>query len=367
MTSLQRIQAVIDGNKPDRTPFSFWYHFAADQVSGPAAVKAHLDHLEKYGLDFLKVMNDNPYPHDGLISRPGELSDLAPLRGEEGGFGLQLELISQLRRRVGGDVPLITTIFNAWAILRALIKPPASHQPPNLNAAADLPSQWIRQAAGTDRAAVAGALGAIGQNLARFAALCLQAGADGIFLSVRDDWVDLQAGGGQGGLYDQLVRPTDLQVLFSAGRAKLNILHVCGKAMNFGAFAQYPVAIINWADCAAGPSIGQVKDWLKPAICGGVDNLTTLPRGSSGDVAHQVADALSQAGDRPIIIAPGARLIRPSCRRKICEPSPKASGVADGRPAALRRGYLEFFTPAGRSSLRISVTTEDCSVTRSPV
>ena len=83
------------------------------------------------------------------------------------------------------------------------------------------------------------------------------------------------------------------------------MLHVCGRAVDFRSFARYPVHAVNWADRAAGPSIAQVRDWLKPALCAGVDNLAALPDGSPQDCAAQVADALRQAGDRPIIIAPG--------------------------------------------------------------
>ena len=76
-------------------------------------------------------------------------------------------------------------------------------------------------------------------------------------------------------------------------------------ARRFPAFAEYPVQVVNWADRAAGPSIGEVKDWLQPAICAGVDNLTTLAEGTAQACATQVASALAQAGTRPIMIAPG--------------------------------------------------------------
>jgi uroporphyrinogen decarboxylase len=75
--------------------------------------------------------------------------------------------------------------------------------------------------------------------------------------------------------------------------------------VDFRSFGSYPVHAINWADRAAGPSIAQLRDWLRPALCAGVDNLSTLPNGTPKDVAGQVADAIAQAGDRPIIIAPG--------------------------------------------------------------
>ena len=172
-----------------------------------------------------------------------------------------------------------------------------------MDATADAPSFRIRQLLEHDELSVKLALRNIGTSLASFARRCLDAGADGIFLSVRDDWVE--AGTPQPGRYQQLVRDQDLQILDAAKSAAFNMLHVCGKAVNFREFAEYPVHAINWADRAAGPSIADVKDWVKPAICGGVDNLTTLPNGTPADVEREVADALRQAAGRPIMICPG--------------------------------------------------------------
>ena len=107
------------------------------------------------------------------------------------------------------------------------------------------------------------------------------------------------------GLYDRLVRPTDQAILAAVGRAHFNILHVCGKAVDFRAFAGYPVPAINWADQAAGPSIREVAGWVKSALCGGIDNLGKLVTGTTEQVKAQVADAIRQAGSRPIMIAPG--------------------------------------------------------------
>jgi len=186
--------------------------------------------------------------------------------------------------------------------LRGLIAPPKVHMPPNLDAGADAPSRWIRQAYEQNSGLVARALQTIGGNLARFAARCVAAGADGIFLSVRDDWADTPE---TTGLYGRLVRPTDLAILAAVKEARFNVLHVCGKAVNFRAFAEYPVSVLNWADRAAGPSIREVATWAKPALWGGVDNLVTLATGTPQQVREEVADALRQAEARPIMIAPG--------------------------------------------------------------
>ncbi|MGD0141224.1 MAG: uroporphyrinogen decarboxylase family protein, partial [Tepidisphaeraceae bacterium] len=281
MTQIERVNAVLGGRKPDRPPFSFWHHFPQDQVAGAGAVSAHLDQLNRYGMDVLKVMNDNPYPYVGRIERVEDLGSLSPLKGEEGGFGEQLAVLSALRSAIGTRVYMPTTVFNAWAVLRLLIAPPRMHHPPNLDSAADAPSRWIRQAYRENAEVVARAIQTIGVNLARFAAKCVAAGADGIFLSVRDDWVDAAE---TPGLYDRVVRPTDRAILAAVSEAPFNVLHVCGKAVNFRGFAEYPVPVLHWADRAAGPPIREAARWAKPALWGGVDNLVTLVSGTPQQV-----------------------------------------------------------------------------------
>lgn len=305
MTHRQRIEAVIAGRRPDQPPVSFWHHFAPDQITGQAAVDAHVRFQETYDLDFLKVMNDHAYPrgHVEVVQATGDLRLLRPQAGDAGGFAGQLELLRQLRQRLGPDVPICTTIFNAWTVLRIFTVPPSDkHGPPRLDFA-DYRDETLTRLLREDRQAVAEAVAVIGETLAAFARACVQAGADGVFLSVRDDWVNRPANGSQ--TYDEIVRPADLAVLSAVADAKLNILHMCGRPQCFDTFSAYPVHVLNWADRAAGPSIADAVKQTGIAIAGGVDNLKTLPAGTPDDCAGEVRDALKQAGDRPIIIAAG--------------------------------------------------------------
>jgi uroporphyrinogen decarboxylase len=303
MGPVERVQSVLAGRTPDRPPIGFWHHFQPDQTIGPAAVDAHVNHLETYDLDFLKVMNDNGYPHAAAIEGIADLASLTVLRGDELQFASQLDVLSGLKRTLKGRELMTTTIFNAWSVLRRLIRPTGGHKPPNMDGAEDEPSARIREFLRQDAAAVRRALQTIGTSLSHFARRCLDAGADGIFLSVRDDWVE--SPGRPTGRYAELVRPSDLEILNAAAAGRFNMLHVCAQAVDFRAFGAYPVHAINWADRAAGPSIADVRDWLRPALCGGLDNLRTLPDGTPDDCERQVQDALQQAGGRPIIIAPG--------------------------------------------------------------
>jgi uroporphyrinogen decarboxylase len=304
MDKIDRVQAVLAGQAPDRPPLSFWYHFPSDSIAGSRAVEAHLRHAETYDLDFLKVMNDNRYPVDGAIREVGDLEKLSVLRGDEGGFGRQLELIGELSRRLAGRMWMTTTIFNAWSTLRRTVGPQSDvHGPPSMGPSADprdaLLARFLREAP----AAVARALGTIAESLANFARALIEAGAQGVYLSVRDDWVDTPENGA--GTYDRLVRPGDLAILSAAGAGTFNVLHACGKALDFRRFAGYPVHAINWADREAGPSIAEAAPWVRPALLAGLDNLGTMVRGSPEDCAAEVVDALSQAGGRPMLISPG--------------------------------------------------------------
>jgi len=305
MTPIERVDAVVRGRPTDRPPVSFWHHFPPDKQFGSAAVDAHLRHLRRYDLDFLKVMNDNPYPTRREVRLAADLRDLPVLHGDEDGFSRQLDLIRALAAELKNQVYLVTTIFNAWAVLRRIVTPRTTkaHHPPAMKAGVDPAEARLSEWLAEDRAAVGMALDVIAASLTNFARRCLEAGADGIFLSVRDDWANSEANGEN--TYDEMVRLGDGQIITAARGGRFNMLHVCGVPRDFDSFAGYPVQAINWADRAAGPSIASVAGQIKPAICGGVDNLNTLPRGRPAEVEAEVRDALRQAGERPIIVSAG--------------------------------------------------------------
>lgn len=318
MTKRERVEAVIAGRRPDHPPVGFWHHFPPEQAAGQPAVDAHLRFLEAYDLDFLKVMNDHHCPRGTVevLRSVEDLRKIRPLPADTPGFAGQLEVLRRLRDRLGPDVPACTTIFNAWALLRYFTQPPSDrHGPPRLDGATDDRDATLSRLLREDRSAVRAAVEALSISLAGFARACLKAGADGVFLSVRDDWVNRPENGPE--TYDEIVRPADLRILEAVRDARFNVLHLCGRPQGFDRFAAYPhVQVLNWADRAAGPRIADALNHLEvqarsasegtpPALAAGVDNLNTLPNGTPEDCAAEVRDALRQAGDRPIMIAAG--------------------------------------------------------------
>ena len=335
MNKIERVSAVLAGKHPDRLPVSFWHHFDPEADWGPKAIEAHVRHVETYDVDFLKVMCDGryPLPHraDGIIDDVADLDRLAPMRGDEDVFGRHLEVLQALSRRFAGSLWMTTTIFNSWSTLRRLMASDHGvHNPPTRSRVVDLRDAKLSRFLADAPDALANALGAITETLTRFAGNCLAAGATGVFLSVRDDWVDTPENGP--GAYDRLVRGDDLKILAGAAGGKLNILHVCGKPLDFPRFGAYPVQALNWADRIGGPSIAAVAGWLRPAICCGIDNLGTLLSGWPEDVEREVADAVRQAAGRPMIIAPGCTF--------------DGHAVPESNLRALRRGAERLAQPA---------------------
>ena len=294
MNKIERVSAVLEGRQPDRLPVSLWHHFGPDSVSGPKAVDAHIRLVETYDIDFLKVMCDGRYPlahkASGAIDDVADLDRLAPMRGDEDIFGRHVEVLHALSRRFAGELWMATTIFNSWSTLRRLMASDLDvHGPPTRARVADVRDAKLSRFLAEAPEVLAKALDAITQTLSNFARNCLAAGANGIYLSVRDDWVDTPENGA--GVYDRLVRGGDHQILAGAADGSLNILHVCGTPLDFRRFGSYPVHALNWADRIGGPPIAEVAPWLGPAICCGVDNLGTLVSGSPADVENEVADA----------------------------------------------------------------------------
>lgn len=326
----ERVQAVLAGKLPDRPPVSFWHHFSPGCWTGAKAVEAHLTHASRFGLDFIKVMNDHRYPTARDIRTAADLRDIPVLRGDEEGYGGQLELIRSLADELAGEIWTTTTVFNAWAVLRRMATPAIAdrHGPPKLGRPPTQADQWMNELLAQDRDAFGQALEAIATSQANFARMCIEAGADGIFLSVRDDWVNTEGNGPD--TYTELVRNGDLRILDAAGEGRFNMLHVCGVPQDFEAFARYPVHAVNWADRAGGPSIAEVIGKVKPAVCGGVDNLATLPNGTPQDVEEEVRDALRQAGDRPIMISVGCTYDSDAVPEANLQAMVRAAGLAGG-------------------------------------
>ena len=285
-SKIERIQAALRGQPVDRPPYSFWFHYPCDQVAGRPAAEAHLATYRKFDADLLKVMNDNGYdlpPGTGQVTSAARLAALPPAPLESACFQNQLEALREIQKQLKGQCYVVTTLFSPLSVAEKITG----------GRTADLLAE--------DRDAAMIGLGHIADSLAGFAGACLDAGADGIFMSVQDG-INRQLGDG---FYRECIRGFDTTVFRGARRATINILHVHGEAMDFETFLDYPVEVINWADRASGPAIGDVVGRMRQTILGGMDHEGTIPAGDPAALAAEIRDAVEQAGDHGLIIGPG--------------------------------------------------------------
>ncbi len=168
LTKRERVWAALHGEAVDRPPLTFWHHFRP-HGSARALAEATLGFFTRYDLDIYKIMPDLPYPfpHDGIRT----LDDwhlLTPLSTENGPFARQIETVRRVRSAIGTDVPLISTLFSPLS--EALFF-----------SGVDRFRTSLRESPAT----VHGALAVLTENLAHLGTALLDAGADGIFLSVQ--------------------------------------------------------------------------------------------------------------------------------------------------------------------------------------
>ncbi|HVQ61161.1 MAG TPA: hypothetical protein VMS53_03675, partial [Burkholderiales bacterium] len=62
MNKIERVVRALKGDETDRPPFSFWYHFGLQHMAGRKYAEAQVDFYRAFDVDFIKVMNDYPYP-----------------------------------------------------------------------------------------------------------------------------------------------------------------------------------------------------------------------------------------------------------------------------------------------------------------
>lgn len=286
MTKIERVQAASRGDPVDRPPYSFWFHYGADQVAGRAAAEAHLATYRRFDQDILKVMNDNGYDTPGGVAQPAsakELACLPPAPLESECYQNQLECLRIIRDELGGECHVLTTFFHP------------------LNIAEKLTGGRMVDFLQDDRDNALAGLGHIAKSQARFATACIEAGADGIFISCQDS-IDLALGAG---FYAEHIAAYDRVVLAGAAGASLNTLHLHGKMCDFDSFLDYPVAAINWADRASGPAIDAVKSRMRQTIFGGMDHVHTITSGDPAALTEEIRGAAGQAQGHGFIVGPG--------------------------------------------------------------
>jgi len=322
MTKRERVHAAIRGEPVDPVPRALWRHFPYEDQTAEGLARAVVDFQRRYDFDLVKVTPTSGYPAEAwgaklehrdneegtrrYLSRPvkttADWHTLPRLDVKRGVLGRELQALELIRAELGPDVPIFQTVFSPLTTAR--------------NLSGDL---WLNDLREHPHDLKAG-LTRIAEVTAEFAQACLQAGADGIFFATQlanaRALTEFQ--------YREFGVPYDRMVLDAvAGKADLILLHVHGFDIFFDLMAAYPAHIINWHDRRTAPSLAEGQARFRGAVLGGLDEWSTLLKGSPQDVREQMADAMRQTGGRRLIIGAG-------CVTPITVPETNLRAVAEG-------------------------------------
>jgi uroporphyrinogen decarboxylase len=286
LNKIERVTRALRGEVADRPPFSFWYHFGLQHMPGRKYAEAQIDFYRAFDPDFIKVMNDYPYPLprglDALASED-DWKRIEPLAGPHKCWAQQLDALSIINRAIGKEALFVETVFSPWTTARRLTR-----------------TGELGEARRRHPETLLAAMDAIATSLANYAAEAVVRGAAGIFLSLgaaTDDVMTTQE-------YEVWGRPFDLKILEAVAGSPFNVLHVHGKRVHFDSLLDYPVQALNWSHCTTAPSLKDARARTGKTILGGI-NEATIDYRSASEVEDQVAKALAEVGPAGLMVTPG--------------------------------------------------------------
>jgi len=279
------VDAALAGKPVERVPFSIWHHFPDSARAGRACAVAHVTHFRRYDLDFLKVMNDNPYDMPSsmrFVTLPKEWGKLEPLKGGEAGFAAELEALREIKKAIGAETRFIATVFSPFSV------------------AMDLARQRAVEHLREDPEMFERGLATIARGLAAFSKRAIDAGASGIFFA---------ASGAEPAMlsaeeYRRIVKAHDVEVLAAVKDAPFNVVHVHGTNVYLDLFLDYPARAINWPSHQSQYPISKVRKLTDKVLLAGIDERGPIAQGRIRGAVEQVNEAVADAGKKKFILGP---------------------------------------------------------------
>ena len=292
MTKKARVRAVINGEKPDRIPSGFWYHFPPSRHAGAAAVEAHVDFLERTDVDILKIMNEHLY----RVEQPPDCArgwrSIASLPLSSQPFTDQLEIVRRVLDEVGDSVYTLITVHGVFAsAFHALSLPEERFARAN-------PLEYHLK---EDPEAVAEGLHTIAGSLLAFAHACIELGVDGVYYA---------ALGGERyrsysrSAFERAIKAGDVYVLRELAREDIDLfVHICKADLDFAPYADYPGDIFNWATHSNGLSIRAGYELFRRPVLGGFDDRSgVLVDGTNEEIGRAAVELVRGHSDIPFIL-----------------------------------------------------------------
>ncbi len=288
MDKKERVQAALEGrmDSVDRPPASVWYHFGTHFLDGKFTGALEADYFRHYDWDFLKMMNDHPWPlpaRMSAVSKPEDLGRFTRLSMEEEPFTRQFAALREACARVAEEAFVVDTVFNPFGIARRTLK---KHALRFMREAPHALLGWLEQCT---------------ENLAAYIREAARTGIRGIFLSVNGaDSILLTDAE-----FERFVKPFDLMVLEAARSVgPLIIGHIHGANLAMDRVLSYPVAALNWSHLHDNEGFAPVRARTKTCLIGGMDEIGTSQL-TPEDISRSVLEAYRDSRGGGFIAGPG--------------------------------------------------------------
>lgn len=292
MKAFERLDAAVCGEVPDRIPVSVWFHFGSEHLPPEAVARLHLDYFRTYRWDFLKVM------FDYRVELPDRIDDRHDLDVDlllsqtrwSAPFERQFACLRILHAELGGEAPVIETVYSPWMYLLRHVGYDQAHallERPQL--AAEL-------------------VGRITDETCRHINRLKEAGIHGIYFATTAGCAAV------GGAEFALQSREDSTVLAEAG-GLVRILHLHGSDTDPARVRDYPREVLHREDRdPANPGLQALRSRTGGAVMGGLPH-DTLTRISQSGLRATIVDAVDAAGRAGFILAPGC-VVSPSIARR---------------------------------------------------
>ncbi len=311
----KRLETVIAGEKPDRTPVALWRHWPGDDQNTDTITAAHLKWQQDYDWDLLKVGPASSYSvvdwgvrdrwagHiEGTretthypIQEPDDWGKLKVLDPYRGMLGTQIEALRNIGGTLKEEVPFIPTIFSPLAQAKHL-----AGKEKLLTHLREYPDEFYR------------GLETITQTTLQFIEAAKETGISGIYYAVQHARYPLLS-------RDEFItfgRVYDLRVLEAVQDLWCNLLHVHSTNIMFDLVANYPVQFVNWHDRDTTVNLVDGLSRIRNAASGGISQWTIHQENADNALA-EARDAMLQTGGRRLMLGTGCVIMVTTPTRNI--------------------------------------------------
>lgn len=280
------MQVLDTSGTPNYVPAGFFLHFPAEQRTGDAAIKAHLDYFRATGMDFVKIQFEQGYPRATEVKQAADWYKIPVLKEEW--FEPSLYVIRGLVKALKSEALILPTMYSPYQMAKQAV-----------------PKELLLKHVQEDPEAVSRGMENVTLSVMNYVRAATRAGVDGFYTCSQGGEANAVA---DRALFNRVIKNYDMLIQKEVAQlTPVNILHVCdyeGDYAEFGSrFQDYPGQIVNVPLTAEGKplSLSQAADLFKRPVMGGLDRHGVLSTGTPAEVKKVVELVLKDAPARVIL------------------------------------------------------------------